>query len=139
MRIGGVFVGVDDQLDEANFRSLTFAGDDAAAVWAVFADLNDGASNAGESDTLLLVGKDATRRGVEWALDDLARKSHEERYELVVVHFSAHGTPNGELLFHDTMFGEEGSTGMGLEELGQRIARILTDNVLVILDSCFSG
>ena len=39
MRSAGLFVGVDRQID-VNVEALTYAGRDAQAFWAAFADAN---------------------------------------------------------------------------------------------------
>jgi replicative superfamily II helicase len=141
MRALGLFVGVDVQQDDA-IRQLTFAGRDAEVLCACFADANEafaGGSTFDEADTILLVGEAATRTAVCDALKTLAARSEAAQYELALIHFSCHGTPEGILLLTDAEDGAEASTGLAIDDLAARVAEIAASQVIIAFDTCFSG
>ena len=137
MRILGLFVGVDKQQDD-EIRALAFAGRDAEALHAVFGDLAESCGQ-GDSDNLLLIGEEANRDNVVQALDQLAHACSEGDVNLVVVHFSCHGTPDGVLTLADTVSDKEDSTGLTHEILRQKLEALKSQNVVILLDCCFSG
>lgn len=137
MRILGLFVGVDKQLDD-RIRSLPFAGRDAEALHAIFGDVAESCGQA-DTDNMLLVGEEATRNNVLGALDQLAVACGAGDVDLVVVHFSCHGTPKGVLLLADAASDEENSTGLSHSTLREKLEALRAQNVVVLLDCCFSG
>jgi replicative superfamily II helicase len=137
MRIGGLFVGVDEHLD-SSIPALKFAGRDALVLWALFADTNERAGHP-ESDTEFLVGRAATRAGVQGALDRLAACSQMEPYDFVHVHFSCHGLGDGRIVVADTSFEDQAASALPLSEITGRVAGIRSTTLVVTLDCCFAG
>jgi helicase len=137
MRILGLFVGVDKQQDDG-IRTLTFSGRDAEALHATFGDLAEQLGQP-ETDNVALIGADATRANVMRALDDLSRFTAAAPADLIVVHFSCHGTPDGVLILTDTMDGRETDTGLPHTALREKLERLRARNIIVLLDCCFSG
>jgi helicase len=89
----GLFIGIN-QYRSRSVRRLASAGRDAKALHAVFSD------NLGDTDTTLLVDRDATRDAVVAALVELKTRSTPE--DVVVISFSGHGSTTHELVTHDT-------------------------------------
>ncbi len=137
MRIGGLFVGVDEYLDMSR-PSLKFAGRDALLLWALFTDTNERTGHP-ESDTTLLVGRSATRSGVQDALDQLVARSRTLRYDFVHVHFSCHGLDDGRIVVADTSIDDHAATAPPLSEITGRIAAIRATTLVLTLDCCFAG
>jgi replicative superfamily II helicase len=137
MRIVGLFVGVDKQEDD-DIRSLAFAGADAELLHAIFGDLAENSGRA-DVDNLLLVGDEATRDNVIRAFDQLEQACDDGDVDLVVIHFSCHGTPEGVMILADTVCGQEGATGLPHKMLGEKLESLKTKHMVVLLDCCFSG
>lgn len=137
MRSAGVYVGVDRQQDPS-IDALAFAGRDAQAVWAAFADANEAAGHA-DGDHVLLVGADATCDAVRAAVAHLRDRSQQAHYDLVVLHFSCHGTPDGALVCSDTVAATLAATTLPIAEITAALRHLDAGCVVVVLDSCFSG
>jgi helicase len=137
MRVLGLFVGVDDQ-DDAAIRVLDFAGRDAQMLWATFADANEANGGAPE-DTVVLIGTAATRDAIVRALKGLASRSEQASFDLAVVHFSCHGTPDGHLLGYDAKDGCEIETALSFDQLSELVACLRASHIVVSFDTCFSG
>lgn len=137
MRVLGLFVGVDKQQDD-RIRTLTFAGRDAEALHATFGDL---AERLGQPDTdnVAIIGSEATRANVLRALDELGHLTAATPADVIVVHFSCHGTPDGVFLLADTIDGREADTGLSHTALREKLAQLRARNIIVLLDCCFSG
>src|SRR5438045_4135059 len=101
MRFAGLFVGVDRQVDP-EIDALSYAGRDALAFWAAFADANAAEGHADDEDTVVIVGEKATGAAVSTALDALVARTNRQHYDVVVLHFSCHGTPDARLILSDT-------------------------------------
>jgi helicase len=138
MRVLGVLVGVDVQWDEG-IEQLPFAGADAEWLHALLADLNERDPHGCDADIVLLRGSDATRDSVTAALQSLADRNDETDADLVVVHFSCHGTPEGHLLLADAVTGEESTTGLPFEEVARALEAVSAAHVVASFDTCFSG
>lgn len=138
MRVLGVLVGVDVQWDEG-IEQLPFAGADAEWLHALLADLNERDPHGCDADIVLLRGSDATRDSVTAALRSLADRSDETDADLVVVHFSCHGTPEGHLLLADAVTGEESTTGLPFDEVARALEAVSAAHVVASFDTCFSG
>jgi replicative superfamily II helicase len=131
-------VGVDVQLDE-EIEQLPFAGADAEWIHALLADLNERDPHGCEGDLVLLLGVHATRVAVTAALQDLATRSGEADPDLVMIHFSCHGTPEGHLLMSDAVAGQESTTGLAFDEVARALEAVSAEYVVVSFDTCFSG
>lgn len=141
MRTLGIFVGVDEQQDEA-IKVLPFAARDAQILNAIFSDANEqfhGNEDSASTDTICLIGKSATLAAVRDAIQSGAIRSKTNRYDLALIHFSCHGTPDGELLLYDGIDGKEHETGLPLDELIEAVNNIVATQVVVAFDTCFSG
>jgi superfamily II DNA/RNA helicase len=138
MRVMGLVVGVDLQLDP-EIEQLPFAGADAEWLQALLADLNEHDPDADEGDVVLLRAETATRAGVLSALKDISARSRRVQPDLIVVHFSCHGTPEGQLLMADAVAGQEAETGLALAEVTGAIEEMTAAHVVSSFDACFSG
>src|SRR5205085_2723297 len=101
----------------------------------------DLAERLGQADTdnVALLGEQAARSSVFHGLDELSRLTASDPADLVVVHFSCHGTPDGVLILADTVDGREADTGLPLTVLRERLEVVRARNIVVLLDCCFSG
>lgn len=138
MRAGGVFVGVDRQVD-SEIEALTYAGRDAQAFWAAFADENEAGGEGEEADTVLLVGEEATRASVVASLARLSERTRRHHFDIIVIHFSCHGTEEGHLILADTLSGDVEGTALPIAEVAAVLEHMEAAAVVVVLESCFSG
>lgn len=138
MRFAGLFIGVDRQFD-TDIEALTYAGRDAQACWAAFADANEAQAEGAESDTELLVGDDATKGKVVEALGSLAARTHDHHYDLVVVHICCHGTTEGQLILADTITADLERTALPIHEVAAALEQMKAGAAVIIFESCFSG
>lgn len=137
MKVSGVFVGVSRQ-EDPRVKELTFGHWDARCLHAFFADSN--IAGTGRDDSLrLLTNEAATKGNVVAALKGTVADAQQGRAELIVVHLSCHGAPDGTLVLFDTQTSELASTGLPVAE----VMRILSDArglpVVLTLDCCFAG
>jgi helicase len=138
MRVLGLFVGVDEQEDET-VRVLSFAGKDAEALWASFADMNEADPDGRLENTVPLLGRDAGRDPVLQALQKMVERSRQGDYDLAIIHFSCHGTPAGGLLLYDARSEAPEESALSLEEVGRAARLVKAEHVVVSFDTCFSG
>jgi hypothetical protein len=137
MRFCGLFVGIN-RYRGRDITQLAFAERDAEALHAAFADANESYGN-GTDDCSLLIGDDATRETVLRRLDELTERTQAGTTELVVVHFSGHGSHDGRLLTADTDFDSLETTAIALSAVTNAMAMIKARHIIVTLDSCFAG
>ena len=138
MRYAGLFVGVDRQ-EDVGIEALSYAGRDAQAFWAAFADANEAEGHTDASDTTLLVGADATCASARAALRDLVERSNRCDYDLVTIHFSCHGTPDGRLILADTRVADLAAAALPVAEITAAFRDLKAGCVLAVFESCFSG
>ncbi len=87
------FVGID-RYNDPNIRDLSGAGNDARALWALFADTFP------NSRPELLVDRDATLANVRSSLERTLLSADAE--DVVWIFFAGHGTKDHRLVMHDT-------------------------------------
>lgn len=138
MRVLGLFVGVDDQADEG-LRVLPFAGHDAEALCAAFADVNEADPSGTAEDTRVLIGGEATRDAVLSALQETAERSQTGEFGLAIIHFSCHGTPCGDLVLYDSQSDTLEESGLPLDAVVRAARSIRADHIVISFDTCFSG
>lgn len=137
MKVSGVFVGVSRQ-EDPRVKELTFAHWDARCLHAFFADSNTAAT--GSDDMLrLLTNEDATKGNVVTALERAVADAQGGRAELIMVHLSCHGAPDGTLVLYDTQTSELQSTGLPVAEVMRILASAKGLPLLLTLDCCFAG
>ena len=128
MAFRGLFIGIDrhrsPMIDE-----LTCARRDATALDALFADA------LGIGGTLLVDDR-ATTANVMAELDSLAGC---EPDDTVIITFSGHGSETHELVTFDTDPADLSGSSMSLDALQERLSRIRSKRLLLLLDCCFSG
>ena len=137
MRAAGVFVGVSKQ-DDPGIRDLNFGDRDARRLHAIFADANAAAGAAPEL-LHLLVNSDATCDAVRSALARASAAVRAGQADLLVIHFSCHGSQHGQLLLHDADRDQLDTTSLALHEVAATAAAIPDAQVIITLDCCFSG
>ncbi len=137
MKVAGLFVGVS-RVADPGIKELQFAHSDATALHAVFADGN---LELGAPEALchLLVDEGATKANVLEALARTVADANAGEADIVVVHFSCHGSPAGTLVAHDTERGAVDSTGIPVAELVQALSAVRGRPVVLTLDCCFAG
>ncbi|MBZ9735764.1 DEAD/DEAH box helicase [Mesorhizobium sp. CA18] len=128
MSFRGVFIGIDRYASDG-IGWLSCARRDAMALEALFSDTLGGASR-------LLIDQDATRAGIEAALDELAACAPDDT---VVITFSGHGSPTHELVTYDADIRALAATALPLDDLAACFAKIPAKRVVLLLDCCFSG
>lgn len=129
MTFRGLFIGVD-RYSSPLVDDLSCSARDAIAMSALCADTLAGAPN------VLLANEDATRSAVLSHIADLKRSDPDD---LVLIHFSGHGSDSHYLIPHDCDPLDLGGTCIALEELVREFADIPARNVLLVLDCCFAG
>ena len=138
MRFAGLYVGVDRQLD-TQIDALSFAGRDAQAFWAAFADANEAEGPSDPEDNQLLVGAEATCDAVRRALTALVERTRRSYYDVVTLHFSCHGTPDGRLMLADAKADDLAGTTLPVAEITSTFRDLEAGCVLAVFESCFSG
>ena len=138
-------VGINVYEDES-IPALRFASDDAKAV----ADFLVERGRFPSDNVSLLTDAEATQRNIKMALSDLTKAEPED---LVVIYFACHGcadvhAANGgrddELTWKylvpcDGQRTHLRDTGISMDDLGERFSELKTRNLVVLLDSCYSG
>ncbi|MEA2691115.1 MAG: ATP-dependent helicase, partial [Acidobacteriota bacterium] len=128
MRFHGLFIGID-RYASTEIAELTCARRDAVALEALFADTLCG-------NTVLLTDTDATLGKIEGELGRLTTCSSED---IVVISFSGHGSPDHELVMHDSNLRDLGGTTLPLDSLASWFSKIPAKRLVLFLDCCFSG
>ncbi|MFG1879306.1 DEAD/DEAH box helicase [Sphaerisporangium sp. NPDC049003] len=126
----GLFVGIN-RYRSKSVRRLASASRDAKALHALFSD------NLGDTDTALLVDRDATRDAVVAALVELQTRSTSE--DVVVISFSGHGSTTHELVTYDADPNDLPSTSLPLDQFTELVSAIPARQLVVVLDCCFAG
>jgi hypothetical protein len=138
MRFAGLFVGVDRQIDPA-IDALSYAGRDALAFWAAFADANAEEGHSDDQDTVVMVGEEATAAAVSTALDNLVARTSGRHYDVVALHFSCHGTPDARLILSDTSATDLEATTLPIARIVEALRDLKASCVIGVFESCFSG
>ncbi|HEV7593912.1 MAG TPA: DEAD/DEAH box helicase [Gemmatimonadaceae bacterium] len=138
MRFAGLFVGVDRQLDP-EIDALSYAGRDALAFWAAFADANAAEGHSDDEDTVVIVGEEATVGAVGTALDKLIAHTNGRHYDIVALHFSCHGTPDGRLILSDASAADLEATTLPIARISEALRDLKAGCVIGVFESCFSG
>ncbi len=137
MYSAGLFVGLSAQNDP-RIEALRHGHRDAEALRAIFAD-----ANAFRGDSIaplrLVTNAAATREAVSLALQELVTHAHEHRPEVVIVHFSCHGGPGGELALYDCIAGRVPETALPVADVVGALSAIEGSQVILSLDCCFAG
>lgn len=129
MAFRGLFIGVD-RYRSPSIGDLSCCTRDASALFGIFAD------KFGETECQLLLDADAGRTQVLGALAELQRA---DRDDLVVIHFSGHGSDSHELVTQDADPNDLKSTAIPLDNLVELFTAIPARNLILSLDCCFSG
>jgi helicase len=87
----------------------------------------------------LLVDGNATRAAVLEALHEAVADAEAGRADLVVVHFSCHGSPSGVLVVHDTERAHIDETGIPISDVVDLLGQLRDSPVVLTLDCCFAG
>lgn len=124
----GLFIGID-RYASPEIAELTCARRDAVALEALFADALLG-------ETVLLTDAEATRSRIETELERLTSCAPED---VVVISFSGHGSPNRELVMHDTNVQDLEQTTLSFDRLSYWFSKIPAKQLVLFLDCCFSG
>lgn len=137
MKVAGLFVGVS-RLADPRIPELRFAHSDATTLHAIFADANLEQQAPAEMCRLVVNG-DATKQGVLAALAGAIEDARSGRADLVVVHFSCHGSPSGAFVLHDTDAATVDATGQPVHEVIDMLSQVRDRPVILTLDCCFAG
>lgn len=124
----GLFIGIDKY--PAPITRLTCARADALALGSLFEDNSDNGS------ITKLVDADATRENILHAIEDLKTARDDD---FVVITFSGHGTDDHRLVPIDADASDLAGTCVSLDELAVHLDAILSRQMFVVLDCCFSG
>ncbi|MEV0675980.1 DEAD/DEAH box helicase [Actinosynnema sp. NPDC050436] len=126
----GLFIGVDNYRDP-DIADLRFAKRDAEVLHALFVD------TFGDDRTALIRDAEVTRERIMAEMCHLVSAATES--DVVVLTFSGHGTPSGELAISDTSLDRPAETALPLAELAAKIEAIKAKVLVVVLDCCFAG
>lgn len=137
MRVCGLFIGIDPYADPS-IGNLQYAERDAAALYAGFADLNEGHGNP-ESDCVLLVGAAATRARIFVELAALVARSRNAPTDAAILHFSGHGAHDGRIFAVDTVKADRETTAIDLADISKALSGMKATHAIITLDSCFAG
>jgi uncharacterized caspase-like protein len=135
-------VGVGNFQEKA-IPALRFTVKDAQVVRDTLVDRGMGQFNP--NDVILLTDEKATRQNIEAAMQQIENKVRAG--DTVVAYFSSHGTPpndqgNMNIVTYDTEVKPRAKvfhTSLSDERLSQFIQRLGQTNLMVILDTCYSG
>src|SRR5258706_1356083 len=130
MATKAIFIGINKHRDPA-IPELSGASRDATALWALFTDSVPSLSGR------LLVDAAATHADVSQAiLGTLATAAADD---VIVISFAGHGSPDGNLVLHDTNATDLSATALPMASLAEAFKATKARAVLCILDCCFSG
>ncbi|KMO19680.1 DEAD/DEAH box helicase [Methylobacterium indicum] len=130
MGLKAIFVGVDKYIDPL-VPELNGARRDAIALWALFTDTVENLS------AQLLVDETATHTDVAQSIQSALSAATED--DVVIISFAGHGSPDGNLILHDTVSSNLPGTALPMVGLAEQFATTKARVVLCILDCCFSG
>jgi uncharacterized caspase-like protein len=128
--IKAVFVGINKHLDES-IPELSGARRDATALWALFTDTVQGLVGR------LLIDEAASHAEVSQAILGMLSAAGPE--DVVVITFAGHGSPDGNLVLHDTSAADLTDTGLSMAGLADAFKVTKARAMLCVLDCCFSG
>src|SRR5439155_21253411 len=87
----------------------------------------------------LLTNERATSQAVRGALEAAASAVKAGEADILIVHFSCHGSQSGQLVLYDTDLDRLSETTISLSEVAETLADIPVDQVVITQDCCFSG
>lgn len=130
MAVQAVFIGIDKYYDTA-IPELNGARRDATALWALFTDTITGLTSQLLIDdgAILFKVKNAILGTLSNACDD----------DVVIITYSGHGSPDGNIIMFDTDLGDLPNTAFSMISLAEAFKTSKARVVLLILDCCFSG
>lgn len=130
MTTKAIFVGINKHIDSA-IPELGGARRDATALWALFSD------SIPDLAARLIVDDAATHSEVTNAI--LGTLGGAAPDDVIVISFSGHGSPDGNLVMYDTESGNLAGTALSMNALAEAFKATKARAVLCILDCCFSG
>jgi len=122
--------GINKHAD-AKIRDLTGARRDATALWALFSD------SMPEMTAELLVDEQATTADILAALDRVLAQA--DPSDTAIVCFAGHGTRDHRIVAYDTQLTDLSATTISMETLANAFRTSPAQNILCVLDCCFSG
>ncbi|WP_158542232.1 DEAD/DEAH box helicase [Pedobacter chinensis] len=128
MKIHGVFIGIDRYSSEA-IPWLSCAKRDAVALFSLFSDNIPG-------EYKLFYDDSATRANIESAISDLSICSEDD---IVIISFSGHGSPEHQLVAHDSDIFNLNESTVPFDRLAELLGKIPARQVFCFIDCCFSG
>ena len=137
MRVAGVFVGLSAHSDQG-FDALSFGHRDAEALFAHFADANEQRGGAIE-ELRVLINEEATVDQVRAAIAAAIRAANEGRADVVLVHFSCHGSISGDLALYDVNADDVPGSCLPVREVITQLATVQNAAAVLTLDCCFAG
>ena len=140
-----VIVGINTYRHR-NIRDLNFARHDAQAIYEILVDPRLGQFSP--SNVTLLVDERATRSNVISAIGTRLRKAAGQN-DLVCIYYGGHGAVEPDAAFDDGLrkylVPYDGdpedlyATAIPMEQIAELFKRLLARQVLVFLDTCYSG
>ncbi|MBP0016374.1 MAG: DEAD/DEAH box helicase [Cyanobacteria bacterium SBLK] len=124
------FIGIN-RYSDPSIRELTGARRDAEALWALFSD------SVPNLQARAIVDAEATVENIRKTLDTTLRAATSN--DTVIISFSGHGTPNHQIVAHDTDLKDLVNTTIPMQELATLFQTSNAKKILFILDCCFSG
>lgn len=129
-KIHGLFIGID-KYKSPDIPELNCCAKDAEILWALSKDTFP------QSELRKFTNQEATLSNIKTAIDDIIAKVGDE--DLVIFHFSGHGSTDFHLVTHDTDKDNFNATSISADQVADWIKRFKNKRLLVILDCCFSG
>jgi len=126
----GIFIGID-KYQSPEITELNCCAKDAEVLWALSKDTFP------QGEFKKLINREATFSNISKTFDDIIEKVSDE--DLVVFHFSGHGSTNFHLVTHDTDINNFNTTSISANQVADWIKRFKNKRLLVVLDCCFSG
>lgn len=130
MKYRCVFIGIDRYIDPL-IRDLSGAGNDARALWALFADTFP------DADCTLFTDELATTVVITQKIESTLLDACNE--DVSVVFFAGHGTRDHRLVAHDTARSDLINTTIAMQSVAELFRRTRAGVAILILDCCFSG
>jgi replicative superfamily II helicase len=129
-KIHGIFIGID-KYQSPEITELNCCSKDAKYLWALLKDTFP------QGEFKKLINCEATCSNISEVFDNIIDKVSDE--DLVIFHFSGHGSPNFHLVAHDTDINNFNATSISPDQVAGWIKRFKNKRLLVMLDCCFSG
>jgi len=130
MAIKARFIGINKYLD-TQIRDLIGAKRDAEALWALFCD------TIPDIKAELVVDEKATTEKIRRALNETLEKATPQ--DTVIISFAGHGTNDHHLVAYDTFSKSLDNSTISMAEIAALFKNSKAQNILLILDCCFSG